>query len=180
MTDVFGLYQEQNKGKLIASAKPTTVIVLEDGTDGWIRISSWLGPMWTKDGVTTADFNPAPTSIYVTQLSGLYKEANTGDRISLIKPSRVNVIKVGENGWYQIQTWLGPHWVKDGVTNDVLTPIPSWITLTNTSGLYSSPNGNRIATVSAQTVRVLNQAPDQWYQVQTWLGPLWLKDGFIR
>ncbi|WP_167859037.1 N-acetylmuramoyl-L-alanine amidase family protein [Paenibacillus cymbidii] len=79
--------------------------------------------------------------------------------------------------WYHIRTWLGDLWV-DGV--EALAgepePVDRPLSLTRTTTLYSSPNGNGrpLAALAPQEVRA-TAAWNGWYRVDTWLGALWLQ-----
>jgi hypothetical protein len=48
------------------------------------------------------------------------------------------------------------------------------------SGLFTTTRGDiRKAIIAPQRVVVIGTAPYGWYKINTYLGPLWVKDGYI-
>jgi LysM repeat protein len=70
LTKTSGLYKTQN-GEYIIAVKPVRVVILETGTNGWYKVQTWLGPLWTKNGVLNTENQKE--YFYLTKTSSLYK-----------------------------------------------------------------------------------------------------------
>src|SRR5690606_18809417 len=93
-----------------------------------------------------------------------------------LKPQQVSAIAKW-NDWYQIKTWLGPLWIKpkDPIIGDI-EPVDVTITLTSQTTLFEYPSSSskKRGALNPQQVSAIAKWND-WYQVKTWLGPLWIK-----
>jgi minor extracellular protease Epr len=159
-----GLYDVQNGTEKIGSLLPQTVSVIEYGTDGWMKIIYYAGEYWVKDGYNI-------NKVYINEISGLYdiKEGNviTG----LLGPQFVSIIEAGGDGWYLIETYLGPKWVKSGYTNQR-------IYIGATSGLYNQQSPTeKVGSITPQYVTLVKTGSDGWLLINTYMGPKWLKVG---
>jgi SpoIID/LytB domain protein len=173
-----GLFQ--NEGGLeerVASITPGYVTVIKDGTNEWKLIQTWKGPLWAKNGVLAPpELIKAIDYLYVTQISGLYKEKGGFTKVSSISPQRVIVIENGPNDWKKINSYLGEVWIKNGYNS--IQPEPFNFYITSVSGLYKTPGEFKVSLLSPQRVLVIDVAPNGWMKINTWLGPLWVKNEY--
>ena len=160
ITSNSGLFLQPGK-TLKGIITPQRVKVLEEGTDGWFKIQTWLGPLWTKNGfmkevndnVNTIDY------YYITSKSGLFQEPGKTLK-SIIAPQRVKILQEGNDGWLKIQTWLGPLWMKNGIMKENVVPVkPPVDKPIVTSKAKTTANLNLRATNSA-TGKILATIPE--------------------
>jgi murein DD-endopeptidase MepM/ murein hydrolase activator NlpD len=170
-----GLFQEPGK-TLKGTLAPQRVKILEQGTDGWFKIQTWLGALWVKNGVIKEVGSPIEYT-YITSKSGLFKEEGK-NLVNYIGAQRVVVLAKGTDGWFKIQTWLGPLWVKNGIIKEVASLEYTYVT--SKSGLFKEVGKYLVNYIGPQRVVVLAKGTDGWIKIQTWLGPLWFKNGVIK
>ncbi|MGX5609942.1 S8 family peptidase [Bacillus cereus] len=94
-----------------------------------------------------------------------------------VTPQTVNVIREGvkgtrQEGWLEIQTWLGYRWIKPSI---YVEEVDLKITVFDTTTLYTDTNKTASrGTIAPQTVTATKRI-GEWYQINTYLGPLWIK-----
>jgi hypothetical protein len=163
-----GLYNEPNSVVRISSIYPQMVNVIETKDDGWLKIKTWLGDKWIKNGYTT-------NIHYLSTPSGIYNSPNSTDRVSVVSTYILKVVERRSDGWIKINTWLGDKWMKDGYNETV-----QYVNVGKTSGLYQGANGvGYVVSIRASYLKVLDKAPNGWYLVPTYKGNLWVKDGYV-
>ena len=85
----------------------------------------------------------------------------------------INAIEYSGNGWYKINSYKGVVYIKNGYN------INTYYLMKNT-GLFTTSKGTiRKAIIKPQRVVVLETAPNGWYKINTYLGPMWVKDGYV-
>lgn len=94
-----------------------------------------------------------------------------------VTPQTVNVVREGvkgtkQEGWLEIQTWLGYRWIKPSI---YVEEVDLKITVFDTTTLYTDTNKTSSrGTIAPQTVTATKRI-GEWYQINTYLGPLWIK-----
>ncbi|WNF37319.1 SpoIID/LytB domain-containing protein [Bacillaceae bacterium IKA-2] len=142
----------------------------------WYRIETWLGAMWMKpEAAIIGEVVAHPEGLYVTGNTSLYRSPTAKSSSGAIAPQNVETIsKWGE--WYQINTWLGPKWIKP--TAPLLggiKQVSETISLTKKTQMYNSPlDSQHQSALAVQKVTATHQWND-WYRINTWLGPQWIK-----
>lgn len=142
-----------------ASLSPQTVTVLEQRSNGWYKINTWLGEKWI-----------APNGIKETLTSNtrIYNEPSFLKYASAsLTPQTITVIDKRTDGWWLVKTWLGDKWV---APNGMALALNQLYTLYNDAS-FSSSTG---ASVGNQTVSAIDQRAGGWWQVKTWLGDKWI------
>lgn len=104
-----GLYNAPNTTARLAIVSPQTVNVVQRSSNGWMKINTWLGEKWMKDGYTEA-----VEYVYLTKTFGMYKQAGGIGYVASANPARLKVLDKAANGWYLVPTWKGNLWVKNG------------------------------------------------------------------
>lgn len=109
LAEIENIYrQPASTEKAVDALSPQTVTVIAGipGT-GWYQIKTWLGPMWIlpKEAINQ--------SIKLNSITNIYNHPNLGEKpYSSLAPQMVKAIyKIGNTGWYQINTWVGPKWI---------------------------------------------------------------------
>jgi hypothetical protein len=158
-----GLYDSMNSKEAKGFITDETVTVIYQIND-WTYATTSKGNFWLKEGYTL-------NKRYTSNKSGMYKNQNSISRIGFISPQFVDVLQVGENGWIQINSWMGPVWIKDGHVKD-------GIYLTKKTGMFTTPGGSlRKGVLAPQLVSVIEKRSDGWVKIETYLGAVWVKDG---
>lgn len=100
-----------------------------------------------------------------------YNEFKTDNSL---KPQTVNVVrqsKIGNDTWYEIQTWLGNRWIKplDYRVGNFQMAIGK------RTKLYDSINGNYLGATLTPQVLIVKKRSEGWFLVHTWLGDKWIQ-----
>ena len=100
-----------------------------------------------------------------------YNEFKTDNSL---KPQTVNVVrqsKIGNDTWYEIQTWLGNRWIKplDYRVDNFKMAIGK------RTKLYDSINGNFLGATLTPQVLTVKKRSEGWFLVHTWLGDKWIQ-----
>jgi peptidoglycan/xylan/chitin deacetylase (PgdA/CDA1 family) len=164
LTKTSGLFKEINKD-LVSFAKPTRVVLLETGENGWMRINTWLGPLWAKDGVLEVEVAPVeepevpvvPEPVVV--VPPVEPEPEPEIPVEPVVPEET------------------PEQPND--TGEASPPL-SVLKTKYISDIFDSQDGNRTGTIAPTTLTVVGVGTNGWYQVNTWLGPMWTKDGYVK
>lgn len=94
-----------------------------------------------------------------------------------LAPQTVTVVREGEKGtllegWYEIKTWLGYRWIKPSEYEEL---INQKITVFSNTTLYSDKNKTTsYGSITPQTVTAVKKSGN-WFEVNTYLGPKWIK-----
>ncbi|WP_078429743.1 L,D-transpeptidase [Alkalihalobacterium alkalinitrilicum] len=146
--------------------------------NGWYRVNTWLGSKWIKpSNVIVGEIKSISQKITLTQNTYLHNQPFTNTRRSeLLRPQTVQA--TGEwNGWYRINTWVGPKWIKpsNAIVGEI-KQISQIITLTQNTYLHNQPfdNTRRSDLLRPQTVQATGEW-NGWYRINTWVGPKWIK-----
>ncbi|MCQ6276859.1 SpoIID/LytB domain-containing protein [Bacillus sp. V3B] len=111
VTSRMNLYNNPSTEKAVNSIAPQTVnVIAEIPNTGWYQIKTWIGPKWIKQDVPK---QPVNQSITLKTRTDLYHNPDLGDKpFSSLSPQTVKTInKLGNTGWYEIKTWVGPKWI---------------------------------------------------------------------
>jgi hypothetical protein len=82
--------------------------------------------------------------------------------------------KTGE--WLQINTYLGPKWIKnEHVVEGITQSVNNYLQLLATSPLHTNPNTlyKTSMHVTPQKVYVI-QSLGNWHKIKTWVGDHWI------
>ncbi|WP_078429741.1 SpoIID/LytB domain-containing protein [Alkalihalobacterium alkalinitrilicum] len=156
---------------------PQVVTVYQE-SNGWYQINTWLGRKWINPTFAIeGEPNSVSQRLTLTQDTRLHDGPFAGQRRSeIVKPQTVTAIAEW-NGWYQINTWLGPKWINP---TNVLIGEPNVINerllLTTDTRLHDQPLDSARRNDSVRPQQVTATAEwDGWYRINTWLGPKWIK-----
>lgn len=111
-------------------------------------------------------------SISMIDNTYLYDTTTSLKSVSVIGPQSVTVI--GQQGdWYQINTWLGPKWIRP---LNVVVDVSKKVTLMENTPMYNNVKDTKsISTLGLQTVTVKAQLKGtNWYKINSWLGDKWI------
>jgi N-acetylmuramoyl-L-alanine amidase len=155
----------------VASLSAQDVIAKEQQGD-WYLINTWIGPKWIKPNLPTkSDYQ----SIILTVRTNLYAKPSTADgKVSSLSPQDVSIVAESGDGWYQVNTWLGPMWINP---EKYIHPISEEFDLAKRVYFYNEPatNQNAVSSLSPQSVTaVAKLTGSSWYQINTWIGPKWV------
>jgi uncharacterized protein YvpB len=144
---------------------PQTVTVLEEGQDGWIKISTYKGPQW---------MNPNGVKRFINNWFYTYNGPSLSSGIAdYYGPQTVTVLEEGQDGWIKISTYKGPQWMNP---NGVKRFINNWFYTYNGPSLSSG-----IADYyGPQTVTVLEEGKDGWIKISTYKGPQWMNPNGVK
>lgn len=134
----------------------------------WVPLSSNTIFVRSIPEKVGADQAPSQKNMYLHHPVTVYQEANpTSKRLMEVYPQKIQVLAVN-NGWYQIQTGLGPGWFYDGsgfVTENLGVKK---IRLVKKVKLYQYPNlySKQLGEWSAVPIETTAYASTgQWYQI---------------
>lgn len=142
-----------------SALSPQTLTVLDQKTNGWWKVKTWLGDKWIA---------PHGVKVYVDQKTALHNKPSFLSKAgSSISAQTVTVLEQRTDGWWKIKTWLGDKWV---APNGAALVLDKQYALYNTAS-FSDKNS---ASISAQQVTTLDQVAGGWIKIKTWLGDKWI------
>jgi SpoIID/LytB domain protein len=114
-------------------------------------------------------------TFFVIQNTDLFDTPSSQKRVGTISPQNVTTLRKSGD-WYEISTWLGPKWIKpNGALSGGATKVSEVIQLTQVTRIYTSPlDSTHRSSLGVQKITATHKWND-WYRVNTWLGPMWLK-----
>ncbi len=143
----------------------------------WYLINTWIGPKWINPtNVVIGEVKKVNKKIILTHQTSLYDlPSEQTRRANSLQPQAVTAIAEW-NGWYQIETWIGPKWIKPTRAIDGVKSISERVTLTKQTHLYNLPveTTKRADSLLPQTVTAFEEW-NGWYHIQTWIGSKWIK-----
>ncbi len=157
------------------SLSPQTVNVFEE-RNGWYLIDSWLGRMWINPAnALVGEAQAYKETLFINENTSLYSSPTSQSASGAISPQNVTTLRKWGD-WYEINTWLGPKWIKPNAPLvGGVTRVSEPIQLTQTTRIFTSPlDSNHRSSLGAQKITATHQWGD-WYRVNTWLGPMWMK-----
>jgi SpoIID/LytB domain protein len=146
----------------------------------WYRVDTWLGPMWIKPvGALIGQPEAFAGRLYVTENTSLYSSTTATTSTGSISPQNVTTLRKWGD-WYEINTWQGPRWIKPNAPLlGGINRVNETISLTKTTRIFDTPLAStHRSSLGAQTITATHQWND-WYLVNTWLGPKWIKPSGI-
>lgn len=165
--------------KTTYAASPQYVKVVGQWSD-WLRIETSIGPKWIK-------YKEQPETIMqknvtLTERATLHAQpTNYASTFGSVSPQVVKAVKKQE-GWIQIETYLGPKWVESKfVFEGVLQSFQQDINVISNATLYQEPVNSSVTYggIAPQKVKAV-QKTDGWIQINTYLGPKWIKDEHVN
>lgn len=166
-----GPNEEGNTGQSLA---PQTVYATAR-FGNWYQINTWIGQKWIEVAESTSpEEKELISKITLLDITKLYSSADARQKaVSSLAPQTVTV--VGQKGnWFKIKTWIGDKWIKP---ERYLVSVDKKIKLAEIENIYRQPASTEKAVdaLSPQTVTVIAGIPGTgWYQIKTWLGPMWI------
>jgi murein DD-endopeptidase MepM/ murein hydrolase activator NlpD len=157
----------------ILGTKGEWVLILVNGKKGYAH----SGFVETNGKTVPVEAKEEINYLTLTKVSGLFKSQNN-EYVSAVRPTKVAILETGTNGWYKVQTWLGPLWIKDGVMRE--ENLTEYVSLTKVSALFKEQGKEYVADARPARLVVLAKGTDGWIKVQTWIGPLWTKNGITQ
>jgi peptidoglycan/xylan/chitin deacetylase (PgdA/CDA1 family) len=115
----------------------------------------------------TADVRSEPVRLHINWMFSVYREPDfRAERVTGFNPQYVSVLSETDDGWAMISTYLGELWTNLNENRRFID---------RDMALYKNPGDSRpTAFISPQVVNVLAE-DGYWLQVETWLGPMWLR-----
>ena len=190
-----GLYDDA--GHSLGVVAPQNVHVREKTigpyyfTSGWYLIDTWLGPKWINGrGIMKPKLNTVKEilPLYLPGSGVLYESPENNQRAFEVTNDPQQVISTEHwRNWYHIKTADGKEgWIANGeggwnkgqgVLFGEFKPVSGAIKLNAVKPLYRQPLAGAapVAELGPQTVTVKGQI-GHWYQLDTWLGTLWMDD----
>lgn len=181
-------------GNHIAMIEPQIVHVLEKTVGAYYAnsdrflIDTWLGPRWIH---AREVIEPVPETVkeeiplYVLENTVLYGWPERRERVSNLMPASQPVVSDEHwRNWYHIRAADGTEgWIAyradmgGGVIFGEFKQTSQKVLLHTVKPLYKQPIANKtaIAELAPQAVTVKGQI-GHWYQLDTWLGTLWMDD----
>ncbi|PEW03633.1 N-acetylmuramoyl-L-alanine amidase [Bacillus cereus] len=160
MTQYFFTYNEPSLSSGIASEYlPQTLTVIEERNDGWVRVGTHLGPKW----VFTQEKKLPMSRNFFT-----YNGPSLSSGIaSYYLPQTLTVYEERADGWVKVGTHLGHKWV---LPNEKKIYMNKNFYIYNDASLSSGIAGE----CGAQPIGVIEERPDGWVKIGTWLGHKWV------
>ncbi|MCM3443779.1 M14 family zinc carboxypeptidase [Metabacillus halosaccharovorans] len=150
--------------------------------NNWYKVNTWLGYKWIKPKyIIDGNIEKFNTKITLVDQITLYNQPFEDFKTKAsINPQTISAIAKW-NDWYQINTWLGPKWIKPKnlIIGDIEV-IEEQITLVDKQYLYNQPfEGFREnSAVNPQTITAIAKW-NNWYKINTWLGPKWINPEYL-
>lgn len=139
----------------------------------WYRINTWIGPKWIEVVETVPPVEI--TKITLLDRTNLYSTTSTNQKAdSSISPQSVTVVEQ-KGDWFKIKTWIGEKWIKP---ESYSIAVDKKIAITQRESIYGNPKASEkaVSSLSVQTVTAIGEIPGTgWYQIKTWLGPMWIQ-----
>ena len=124
----------------------------------WLEIETWRGPMWIR-------LLPAGQHHISWQFVTYLEPSFLAPQQEILDPQTVTVLLRQDNGWARIETDAGERWV-------YLNSHQRFISRETT--LFDRIGGTAVMRIGPQVVRILQQ-DGNWFQISTWLGPMWMQ-----
>ncbi|PGF05077.1 C39 family peptidase [Bacillus toyonensis] len=157
---IFYTYNEPSLSSGISSGfAPQTVNVVEERSDGWMKIKTYFGEKWMLKEDKKLQMN---SSFYT------YNDASLSSGISSgYSPQTVTVVEEKE-GWAKIKTYYGEKWMP-------LNQKKVWMNKNFYIYNDASLSSGIASECGAQPVGVIEERADGWIKIDTWLGHKWVK-----
>lgn len=160
------------------AVSPQSVKVTGEWND-WLRIETSIGPKWIKYKEQVETF--IQKNVTLTERAALHGQPTIyAPTFGSVSPQVVKAIKK-QGEWIQIETYIGPRWVESKfVFEGVLQSFQKDITVISKATLYKNPESDSIAYggVAPQVVKAV-QKTNGWIQINTYLGPKWIKEEHV-
>ncbi|PLR75939.1 hypothetical protein CU633_18300 [Bacillus sp. V3-13] len=111
--DITGLYNSPfSHSNPIQYISPQSIVSFESW-NGWYHVHTWLGDKWVPGKhALVGPISQTNVSLIIGGVSPLYQSPFTDSFImDYITPQTVRALEYW-NGWYRINTWIGPKWVQ--------------------------------------------------------------------
>lgn len=115
LTETTTIFRSPGTTSRAGSVSPQNVTTLSKWGD-WYEINTWLGPMWINpNGVLEGGIESVSETISLTKVTRMFTSPLDSQHRSSLGVQRVTATHHW-NGWYRINTWLGPQWIKPSGT----------------------------------------------------------------
>ncbi|MBP1156941.1 MULTISPECIES: hypothetical protein [unclassified Paenibacillus] len=144
----------------------------------YLEIDTWLGPKWIlPKHPVVFDVVRDQYDLRLPSATPMYDitDAETKPAAEL-SPQTVKAYERSQDGWYLIQTWLGPKWVNPAINIPQNTVKETGtVKLSKQRTLYQYPNSESRAmgALAPQTITYFEKA-DGWVRIKSWLGDAWV------
>ena len=180
-TDLY-VNQESQPDMFLA---PQTVLVIEEGVEGWYLISTGVGDRWVNINFDSIFGDPVeepePQYLELIKQTDMY-ESKDAEPEGYLAPQTVLVVEEGVEGWYLISTGVGDRWVNinfDSIFGDpVEEPEPQYLELIKQTDMYESKDAEPEGYLAPQTVLVVEEGVEGWYLISTSVGDRWVNINF--
>ncbi|KGP89863.1 hypothetical protein N780_09430 [Pontibacillus chungwhensis BH030062] len=168
------LYKESNyMSETYGTLSPQEVSVVEEKSNGWVKIDTYLGQKWVA---------PQGQTMNLSETHNVYMDpAFTSETISEVPAQEIVITheKVGQ--WFKVSTSNGDGWINLSGKQ----PLPNeetQITLEERVNFYEEASflSDSYGSLSPQTVTVLEDKGNGWYRIQTWTGDKWIAPDGIK
>ncbi|PGP21117.1 hypothetical protein COA01_16395 [Bacillus cereus] len=183
--------------KRTESIAPQTVQVVEKANKGWFKIKTWVGEKWIYTTSGEIQEPPVRNDIILPKPMALKAVVNATDLNVRSAPSTNGVVlgkltqysnidvKEVQSGWATIQYNNQTAYVSAAYLNLYQEPQPETnvykegTMLLNSQSrlnLYRTPSSDTYvgATVAPQVLTASRRVDKYWYEIQTWLGPMFV------
>ncbi|MEJ1517453.1 glucosaminidase domain-containing protein [Bacillus cereus] len=183
--------------KRTESIAPQTVQVVGKSKNGWFKVKTWLGEKWTYTTSGEIQEPPVRNDIILPKPMALKAVVNATDLNVRSAPSTNGVVlgkltqysnidvKEVQSGWATIQYNNQTAYVSAAYLNLYQEPQPETnvykegTMLLNSQSrlnLYRTPSSDTYvgATVAPQVLTASRRVDKYWYEIQTWLGPMFV------
>lgn len=183
--------------KRTESIAPQTVQVVGKSKNGWFKVKTWLGEKWTYTTSGEIQEPPVRNDIILPKPMTLKAVVNATDLNVRSAPSTNGVVlgkltqysnidvKEVQSGWATIQYNNQTAYVSAAYLNLYQEPQPETnvykegTMLLNSQSrlnLYRTPSSDTYvgATVAPQVLTASKRVDKYWYEIQTWLGPMFV------
>ncbi|MGE7869561.1 DUF3238 domain-containing protein [Bacillus paramycoides] len=151
-----------------AYTPPLNMTVVDGNVDGWLKVKTWEGEMWTYPGII--DVVKVDKKFYTYNGPSFTAQRSNGGKISAPQPA-LGVKEKRSDGWWKVQTFEGEKWVAlNGANMDIFEKL--YYAYDGPS--YSSNIANGGAPYGVQTVKVLEESENGWIKIATWEGDKWI------
>ncbi|MEK4706021.1 C39 family peptidase [Bacillus sp. FSL R10-2780] len=161
MNKNFFTYNEPSLSSgILYEYSPQSVTVVEERTDGWVRISTHAGHKWVL---------PNEKRVVINKNFKSYdRPSRAGNELTSYGAQTVTVVEE-KGAWMLIRTHAGLQWV----TTEEET---KWIHIPTVFFAYDNPrfSSNVAMKFASQNVRVINERADGWVQIVTGVGDKWI------
>lgn len=178
------LYTEADVATKTSSIVSPQVVTAFERKGELFHIRTWLGDRWIRPvHYITGEAEPFEFKVKLLATERLYNYPKDTERTNdSLSPQTVQALR--KSGDYlEIKTWLGKKWLKTtNYEKEVqVLDFSEVVTLTSRAELLTEANNDSKTggSLSPQTVSAVRKTSDDlFYEINTWMGKLWIKPSF--